>query len=83
MSQQQQSQPPQQQEVPGTTGAMEPRPDHGEESYRGSGKMEGKATVITGADSGIGKAVAIAFAREAAGRCWWPATSRTPRTAVR
>jgi NAD(P)-dependent dehydrogenase (short-subunit alcohol dehydrogenase family) len=59
-------QPPQQQEVPGTTGAMEPKPDHGEESYRGSGKMEGKATVITGADSGIGKAVAIAFAREGA-----------------
>jgi NAD(P)-dependent dehydrogenase (short-subunit alcohol dehydrogenase family) len=59
-------QPPQQQEVPGTTGAMDPKPDHGEESYKGSGKMEGKATVITGADSGIGKAVAIAFAREGA-----------------
>jgi NAD(P)-dependent dehydrogenase (short-subunit alcohol dehydrogenase family) len=59
-------QPPQQQEVPGRTADMDPRPDHGEESYRGSGRMEGKATVITGADSGIGKAVAIAFAREGA-----------------
>jgi NAD(P)-dependent dehydrogenase (short-subunit alcohol dehydrogenase family) len=62
----QESQPPQQQEVPGTTGAMDPKPDHGEDSYRGSGKLEGKATVVTGADSGIGKAVAIAFAREGA-----------------
>jgi hypothetical protein len=66
VSQQEQQQPPQQQEVPGTTGAMDPKPDHGEDSYEGSGKMEGKATVITGADSGIGKAVAIAFAREGA-----------------
>lgn len=45
---------------------MEPVPDHGERSYRGSGRLAGKATVITGADSGIGKAVAIAFAREGA-----------------
>jgi NAD(P)-dependent dehydrogenase (short-subunit alcohol dehydrogenase family) len=45
---------------------MNPRPDHGEESYRGSGRLAGKATVITGADSGIGKAVAIAYAREGA-----------------
>jgi NAD(P)-dependent dehydrogenase (short-subunit alcohol dehydrogenase family) len=59
-------QPPQQQQVPGRTADMDPRPDHGEESYRGTGRMEGKATVITGADSGIGKAVAIAFAREGA-----------------
>jgi NAD(P)-dependent dehydrogenase (short-subunit alcohol dehydrogenase family) len=59
-------QPPQQQEPPGTTAAMDPRPDHGEDSYEGSGRLEGKATVITGADSGIGKAVAIAFAREGA-----------------
>lgn len=60
------SQPPQQQPVPGTTGQMDPRPDHGEESYRGSGRLEGKKAVITGADSGIGRAVAIAYAREGA-----------------
>jgi NAD(P)-dependent dehydrogenase (short-subunit alcohol dehydrogenase family) len=62
----QMNQPAQQQQPPGRTGQMEPRPDHGEESYRGSGRLAGKATVITGADSGIGRAVAIAFAREGA-----------------
>jgi NAD(P)-dependent dehydrogenase (short-subunit alcohol dehydrogenase family) len=60
------NQPVQTQEPPGTTAAMRPRPDHGEESYRGSGRLEGKKAVITGADSGIGRAVAIAFAREGA-----------------
>ncbi|MEV0336521.1 glucose 1-dehydrogenase [Nocardia sp. NPDC050717] len=58
--------PEQQQNVPGLQSAMTPVPDCGEESYRGSGKLTGKATVITGADSGIGRAVAIAFAREGA-----------------
>ncbi|ATI83183.1 SDR family oxidoreductase [Sphingobium yanoikuyae] len=58
--------PEQQQEVPGVTEAMDPLPDHGEESYRGSGRLEGKKAIITGGDSGIGRAVAIAYAREGA-----------------
>jgi NAD(P)-dependent dehydrogenase (short-subunit alcohol dehydrogenase family) len=60
------SQPDQQQSPPGVLGEMTPKPDHGEESYRGSGKLTGKAAVITGGDSGIGRAVAIAYAREGA-----------------
>ncbi|MGJ4930117.1 SDR family oxidoreductase [Bradyrhizobium sp. HKCCYLS2038] len=58
--------PPQQQAMPGTTAEMQPRPDHGETSYKGSGKLTGKRAVITGGDSGIGRAVAIAYAREGA-----------------
>ena len=60
------TQPEQQQDVPGTEGDLTPQADHGEGTYRGSGRLAGKAAVITGADSGIGKAVALAYAREGA-----------------
>jgi NAD(P)-dependent dehydrogenase (short-subunit alcohol dehydrogenase family) len=59
-------QPPQQQEVPGYEAPLRPEADHGEGTYQGSGRLTGKAAVITGGDSGIGRAVALAYAREGA-----------------
>jgi NAD(P)-dependent dehydrogenase (short-subunit alcohol dehydrogenase family) len=58
--------PKQKQPMPGYTAKMQPVPDHGEESYKGSGRLAGKKAIITGGDSGIGRAVAIAYAREGA-----------------
>src|SRR6201991_50257 len=58
--------PSQKQPMPGSTAKMDPRPDHGETSYKGSGRLKGLKAVITGGDSGIGRAVAIAYAREGA-----------------
>src|SRR5690348_6087543 len=56
----------QQQSMPGSSAAMDPQPDYGETSYKGSDRLAGKKAIITGADSGIGRAVALAFPREGA-----------------
>ncbi|MGW6915620.1 SDR family oxidoreductase [Kitasatospora sp. NPDC054939] len=75
--------PEQSQPHPGSGEEMEPRPDHGERSYRGTGRLNGRTALITGADSGIGRAVALAFAREGADVAYLPAEQGDAEETVR
>src|SRR4051794_3895216 len=77
--------PPQKQQPPGLESAMHPEPDFGEHSYHGSGRLEGRKALITGGDSGIGRAVALAFAREGAdvAVCYLPEEEEDARETAR